>query len=114
MAPLFRLRAVIFGIDIDEACRQYDGIHGQVRIGSQDDPAFLEKVISEMGGIDIVLDDGSHTMRHVRRTLEIAFPKVSPGGVYMIEDLHTAYWPKYGGGAWREGQFFQLCARTNR
>ena len=97
---------MIFGIDINDSCRQYDGIDGQVRIGSQDDPNFLEKVILEMGGIDIVLDDGSHIMRHVRQTLEIAFPKVSPGGVYMIEDLHTAYWPKYGGGLNAKANFF--------
>ena len=98
--------AVIFGVDIDEACRQYDGIDGQVRIGSQDDPTFLEKVILEMGGVDIVLDDGSHIMRHVRETLEIVFPKVSPGGVYMIEDLHTAYWSKFGGGLNAKANFF--------
>ncbi|MBN2758926.1 MAG: hypothetical protein JXQ79_00380 [Rhodobacteraceae bacterium] len=46
----FGPEAVIFGIDINEACRQYDGVDGQVRIGSQDDPSFLESVISEMGG----------------------------------------------------------------
>ena len=43
--------AVIFGIDIDPECAQFDGNAGQVRIGSQDDPAFLNSVIDEMGGI---------------------------------------------------------------
>lgn len=102
----FGSKAIIFGIDIDEDCLQYDGIDGQVRIGSQDDPAFLEKVIAEMGGVDIVLDDGSHIMRHVRETLEIAFQRVCPGGIYLIEDLHTAYWPRYGGGVGAKANFF--------
>jgi len=26
------------------------------------------------------------------------FPRLSEGGLYMIEDLHAAYWPEYGGG----------------
>lgn len=102
----FGPKAIIFGIDINEACRAYDGIHGQVRIGSQDDPAFLETVVAEMGGVDIVLDDGSHMMPHVRKTLEIVFQEVSPGGIYMIEDLHTAYWPRFGGGLGEEANFF--------
>lgn len=102
----FGPEAVIFGIDIDEACRQYDGIDGQVRIGSQDDRLFLKQVIAEMGGVDIILDDGSHIMRHVRETLEIAFPLLSSGGVYMIEDLHTAYWPNFGGGIDAKENFF--------
>ena len=102
----FGPKAIIFGIDINEDCRAYDGIHGQVRIGSQDDPAFLEAVIAEMGGVDIVLDDGSHMMPHVRKTLEIVFQKVSLGGTYMIEDLHTAYWPGFGGGLGEDANFF--------
>jgi hypothetical protein len=42
--------AIIFGIDTDEDCRTYDGIDGQVRIGSQADPDFLASVVEEMGG----------------------------------------------------------------
>lgn len=102
----FGPNAIIFGVDIDEACHQYNGIDGEVRIGSQDDPDFLAKVIAEMGGVDVVLDDGSHIMRHLRSTLETVFPKVSSGGIYMIEDLHTAYWPKFGGGLNDDENFF--------
>jgi hypothetical protein len=98
--------AVIFGVDIDPYCARYDGIDGRVRIGSQDDPDFLSSVVAEMNGVDIVLDDGSHVMQHVRATLEILLPEVSPGGIYMIEDLHTAYWQHYGGGYRSRENFF--------
>ena len=98
--------AVIFGIDIDEECRRFNGVNGEVRIGSQDSEAFLSSVVSEMGGVDIVLDDGSHQMKHVRKSLEVLFPKLSVGGAYMIEDLHCAYWPAYGGGLRSKGNFF--------
>lgn len=97
-------QAVLFGIDIDPDCAAFDGQAGQVRIGSQDDPAFLAKVVDEMGGVDVVLDDGSHVMDHIRASLEVLFPRLSLGGLYMIEDLHTAYFRNYGG-TWREDGF---------
>ena len=90
--------ARIFGIDINPACARFDGQSGQVRIGSQADPDFLASVVDEMGGIDIVLDDGSHRSEHIRESLRVLFPRLSEGGVYMVEDLHAAYWTDYGGG----------------
>ena len=100
-------RATIFGIDINEDCRQFDGISGMVRIGSQTDRNFLERVIEEMGGeVDVVLDDGSHHMNDIRVTLETLFPKVSTNGLYVIEDLHTSYWRPFGGGYLKRRNFF--------
>jgi FkbM family methyltransferase len=99
-------KATIYGIDINPACAEYDGIYGQVRIGSQADPTFLNSVIKEMGGVDVILDDGSHKMKHISASLDILFPQLTPGGVYMIEDLHTAYWPKWGGGLDEKENFF--------
>ena len=102
----FGPEAIIYGIDIDPECAAFQGSDGQVRIGSQADPDFLRRVVAEMGGLDIVLDDGSHVMAHIKRTLETLFPLLDPAGVYMIEDLHTAYWRRFGGGFWRRGNFF--------
>jgi hypothetical protein len=98
--------AVLCGIDINPDCAQFDGQAGMVRIGSQADATFLGEVVDEMGGVDVVLDDGSHRMDHVRASLRALFPRVSSGGTYVIEDLHTAYWPKYGGGLGDGGNFF--------
>jgi len=100
--------AQIFGIDIDDKCAALDGKAGQVRIGSQADPEFLNRVVDEMGGLDVVLDDGSHRMAHVRRSIETLFPRLSEGGVYMVEDLHTAYWTKFGGGYRSKTNFFRF------
>ncbi len=98
--------AILFGIDIDSTCVQYNGLAGQVRIGSQADTNFLESVVREMGGVDIVLDDGSHHMEHIPVSLKYLFPYLSDGGIYMIEDLHTAYWKKWGGGYGVRKNFF--------
>jgi hypothetical protein len=100
--------AIIFGIDIDPDCAQYDNISGNVRIGSQVDENFLKSVIEEMGGVDIILDDGSHHMNHIPKTLNVLYPFLSENGVYMIEDLHTAYWPRYGGGYHSKKNFFHM------
>jgi hypothetical protein len=98
--------AIIFGIDIDPECKKYNGLSAQVRIGSQADEKFLSSVVAEMGGIDIVLDDGSHEMDHIVASLRLLFPKLNDQGVYLIEDLHTAYWPSFGGGFCKKSNFF--------
>ena len=95
--------ATLFGIDVDPTCAAQNGRYAQVRIGSQDDAAFLGGVVAEMGGLDVVLDDGSHVARHQRASFETLFPKLSEGGLYVLEDLQTAYWPNYEGGLRRPG-----------
>jgi hypothetical protein len=95
--------AVIFGVDIDAGCAIHDGKYARVRIGSQADPAFLGGVVDEMGGLDVVLDDGSHHASDQRASFNVLFPLLSDGGAYVIEDMHTAYWPKSEGGLRRPG-----------
>lgn len=41
-------------------------------------------------GFDIIVDDGSHVMAHQQTTLAVLFPALKPGGLYVIEDLHTS------------------------
>ncbi len=103
--------ATIVGIDINPECKRHEepGIH--VRIGDQSDPAFLQSVLDEFGAPDIVLDDGSHRMEHVRESFLFLYPKVTKNGVYMVEDLHTAYWEEYAGGLERPDTFINLSKR---
>ena len=102
----FGPEAVIYGVDKDPKCVRYGGEHGEVRIGSQDDEKFLLSVVEEMGGVDIVLDDGSHQVKHLKKSFNVLFPLLSEGGVYMAEDLHTSYWRGYGGAYGRKSNFF--------
>lgn len=102
--------AIICGIDVNPECAKLDGNSAMVRIGSQADARFLNSVIEEMGGIDIVLDDGSHQMAHIRASLAALFPRLRDGGIYMIEDLHTAYWKGFGGGYHSKGNFFRFIS----
>ncbi|MEO5362032.1 MAG: hypothetical protein H7838_00190 [Magnetococcus sp. DMHC-8] len=103
--------ARIVGIDIEPICRAYEEEQIAIRIGSQDDLSFLEQVVGEFGSPDVVLDDGSHVMEHVTQTFQFLYPRVSQNGVYMLEDLHTAYWPKFGGGLGSQASFIEKSKR---
>ena len=96
----------IVGLDIDPKCAQYAEDDIEVVIGSQDDPALLDDVLSRYD-FDIVLDDGSHLMKHLNASFDLIYNRMSPTGVYMAEDLHTCYLPRFGGGAKREGTFME-------
>ena len=90
--------ARIVTIDINEVCRQYADEQVSVRIGDQSDASFLQSILDEFGAPDAILDDGSHQMPHVTASFEFLYDRMTATGVYMIEDMHTAYWPDYGGG----------------
>ena len=90
--------ANIVGLDIDPRCTEHEEDGVSVRIGDQSDARFLDSVIDEFGAPDIVLDDGSHRMEDIWTTFQHLYGRVSKNGVYMVEDLHTAYWPDFGGG----------------
>jgi hypothetical protein len=101
--------ATIIGIDIRPECAQFEEDQIHVRIGSQADAGFLRSVADEFGVPDIVLDDGSHIMSHVKASFDILYPRMGPRSVYFVEDLHTAYWEEYEGGLHREGSFIEHC-----
>jgi SAM-dependent methyltransferase len=101
--------AQIVGIDINPECRKFEEDQIAIRIGRQSDCAFLQSVLDEFGAPDIVLDDGSHRMTDVVETFRYLYPRTAADGVYMVEDLHTAYWDEYGGGLGREGTFIERC-----
>jgi hypothetical protein len=105
----FGPHAQIVGIDIRPECQVCAEDQIAIRIGDQADQDFLSDVIGEFGTPDIVLDDGSHVMSHVTTSFRFLYPRISPVGIYMVEDLHTAYWDEYEGGLRRPGSFIELC-----
>jgi cephalosporin hydroxylase len=91
----------IFGIDINPESAQHAEDRVSVRIGSAADPALLDEVLAESGPPDVVIDDGSHRVRDQIGTLRHLWPHVKPGGLYIVEDIHTSYLPDYNM-RWRE------------
>jgi hypothetical protein len=88
--------AKIFALDFHPKSLR---ISDRVRIyqGDQSDPAILHRMHEDAGGFDIVVDDGSHINEHVIASFEALFPLLNDGGLYVVEDAQTSYWPILGG-----------------
>jgi 23S rRNA U2552 (ribose-2'-O)-methylase RlmE/FtsJ len=98
----------IIGVDINPKCKVHEAEGIEVFIGSQDDLDVINEIFSKYPKVDIVLDDGSHIMQHMIASFELMYDRIQPNGVYAVEDMHTCYWPKFGGGLKREGSFMEF------
>jgi len=90
--------SAVHGVDIDEKCKELkfsDGIF--FHLGNATDKNFIDKTFGDTK-FDVILDDGSHISKDVINTFKYLFPKIKNGGCYIVEDMHTSYWIKLGGG----------------
>lgn len=102
--------STVVGIDIYAACKKYEEDGIRIFIGDQSDHDFLASVIAEIGPVDYILDDGSHIPHHQIASFDYLFRNgLKDGGVYLCEDCHTSYWPRYGGGIRRRGTFIEYA-----
>lgn len=65
--------------------------------GDQSSQEVLDHLLQYTGDLDIIVDDGSHINEHVITSFKILFPYLKSGGIYVIEDTQTSYWPTFGG-----------------
>ena len=88
-------KAKVYGLDIDPACSKYSGGRVQVVVGSQTDDKVLSSLAGAKSvhgvGFHVVVDDGSHVVKHIIKSFEYLFRFVVPGGIYVIEDLACSY-----------------------
>ena len=100
-------KAKIFGIDIDPRCKKLEEENIKIFIGSQSDREFLRKIKETIPLVDILIDDGGHYMDQQIVSYEELFSHIKNNGVYLCEDLHTSYWPKWGGGHRKSDTFIE-------
>ncbi|WP_439140570.1 class I SAM-dependent methyltransferase [Roseicyclus sp.] len=98
-------------VDIDPACAALALPGTHVEIGNQADPAFLADLAAQHGPFDVILDDGSHVCAHQVASFENLWPHLADGGLYMVEDCHTSYWPGFGGGYRNEASWIEYAKR---
>jgi hypothetical protein len=91
-------QAKIIGVDIDPKCKSLEKDGFEIWIGDQADPKFWVEFSLKNPQIDIILDDGGHSMDQQITTLISLFPILTDGGTYLCEDTHTSYFPAHGGG----------------
>ncbi|NJR75188.1 MAG: class I SAM-dependent methyltransferase [Scytonema sp. CRU_2_7] len=95
MWKTFFPNSMIFGIDIvDKSSLEEKRI--KIFHGSQNDEDFLQKVVSDTGGLDIIIDDGSHVNEDVIKSFNILFTALNDGGFYVVEDTLFSYLPSLG------------------
>ena len=87
-------KAKVYGIDNNPDCAG-EGIF----IGSQTDHNFLNQTMDKIGGMSLIIDDGSHVGHDMISTFKLLFPKLLSGGYYVVEDTHCIYSPHYEQGS---------------
>jgi hypothetical protein len=80
----------VHGVDIEQACKAYEDAHTTIHIGDQADRHFWKKFRAAIPQVDVLIDDGGHEPEQQMVTLEEMLPHLSPGGVYVCEDVHGA------------------------
>ena len=88
-------KAIICGLDIDKKDFEIENV--DIIVGDQSNLDILSKIVSKYGSFDIIIDDGSHRNEHVIKSLEYLFDYLNYEGFYIVEDLQTSYFPRYGG-----------------
>ena len=100
-------KAKIYGIDLNPNCKQFEEENVEVIIGSQSDRNFLRQLKKQVPKLDILIDDGGHTMIQQIVSFEELYDHIKEDGVYLCEDLHTSYELRFGGGHKRRGTYIE-------
>jgi hypothetical protein len=90
-------RSLVIGVDIFPKQPQLGDRVRFVQANQSDASALHEVIVVGDGPPDVVIDDGSHIGSDIRTSFEFLFPRMSPGSLYVIEDLHTSYYASFGG-----------------
>jgi len=91
----------IIGADLDDFSDVNDGriktmkVNQELRYNNETHNG-LHSIIEKFGdNFDIIIDDGGHTMLQQQVTLGFMFKFLKPGGLFIIEDLHTSYFAPF-------------------
>jgi len=87
----FGSKCHIYGVDIEESCSVYNNDYIDVFVGDQADRGFWKAFKDKVHAIDILIDDGGHKSEQQIVTLEEMLPHLSPGGIYLCEDIHRTH-----------------------
>lgn len=88
--------ALIHGADIEPSFRTCEAYSPRIRfhVLDQGNAAQLQ-ALAGFAPFDLVVDDGNHWWREQIVSFQALFPLVRPGGIYLVEDTCTSYWPEY-------------------
>ena len=87
----FGKKAKIIGIDLNPETKKFEKYGFKIFIGDQSKEGFWKKFFSEIGKVDIVLDDGGHTNYQQIITTNCCVPNIKDNGTLVVEDVHTSF-----------------------
>lgn len=82
--------ATIVGVDIDNRANIDLGDRVHIVIGDQTRKSVLDKALSYLDDVNLIIDDASHINRFTIATFEYLFKFLNPGGIYIIEDTQCS------------------------
>lgn len=84
----------IYGLDLSLPKDHHYNDRFKVLLGNQEDRDDLKYTLNSIDGdLDLIIDDGGHTMKQQQISFGYLFKHLKKGGVYILEDLHTS---RYG------------------
>lgn len=84
--------ADVFGIDHNPFCHNVRGARIQCIEADAYTDDTVEKLRESVGSFDVLIDDGSHLLPHLKFFAEKYTSLLAPGGVLVIEDVPTMDW----------------------
>lgn len=88
--PVAALSSFIRRNGLEQTIRPYYGV-------DQSDRKTIDGILrTEMSrkSFDLIVDDASHFLTQTRESFNILFPRLVPGGYYIVEDWGWAHWNK--------------------
>ncbi len=94
---------LVVGVDAEVPERAWSTPRIKAYAALQDDARVYARIMAEnaITEFDLIIDDCAHIGSTAAASFQILFPKLKPGGLYIIEDWGAGYWPK-----WPEGSLF--------
>jgi hypothetical protein len=107
-------RGHIIGADIEEKIA-LAGSRREIVMLDQSSTEQLAALARDKGPFDLIVDDGSHFSAHQIVTFRQLFGALNDGGIYVIEDIQTSFWPGlvagtvWDGAAIGDARFASTC-----
>lgn len=84
----FSHESVIVGVDVSDALiaprfRHIDGVTYYFR------DAYDQRFAASLGPLDIVIDDGPHSLQSQIKAIQLYLPQIREGGMLIIEDVES-------------------------
>jgi hypothetical protein len=105
----FGKNARIIGIDLNPECRKFEDYGFEIYIGDTADEDFLRSVLTKVGKVDAILDDGGHLFPQQINVLLSAAKYVNNDLIVAIEDSSTSFYTNFLNNNFRNKTFIEYA-----